>query len=153
MLRVCLVILVFISCRIPVHAEANPELEYGLSARAQIERSKKYPPGALARHEIGQVFIKFTIDSTGRLIDSKITRPSCFNELNQAALAAVREAQPFASFPPTIRQSRLTFTQPVVFAFTFQEALAVQVKADCNGPVRPAPPSEPSGPLLGPPLS
>ena len=153
MLRICFVF-VFIICRIPAHAQPAPEIEYGLSVRAQIAKSKKYPPGAKARHEIGQAFIKFTIDSAGRLIDSEITRPSCFNELNQAALAAVRQAQPFSPFPPTIHQSRLTFTQPVVFAFGLQEALVVQVKADCNGSVQPAPPpSKPSPPLLSPPPS
>jgi TonB family protein len=152
MLRVCFVIFVFISCLIPAHAQANPQMEYGLSVSAQIEKYKKYPPGAMARHEIGQAFVTFTIDSTGRLIGSKITRPSCFNELNEAALAAVRYAQPFSPFPPTVRQRRLTFTQPVVFAFTLQEALAVQTKADCNGLARPARPrSTPSRALLSPP--
>jgi TonB family protein len=152
MLRVCFVILLFISCRIPAHAQATPQVEYGLSVSAQIEKYKKYPPGARARHEIGQTFITFTVDSTGRLIGSKITRPSCFNELNEAALAAVRYAQPFSPFPPTVRQSRLTFTQPVVFAFTLQEAMAVQAKADCSSPARPARPrSKPSRALPGSP--
>ncbi|WP_442894788.1 energy transducer TonB [Bradyrhizobium sp. AZCC 1610] len=154
MLRVCFVVFVFISCRIPAHAQATPQMEYGLSVSAQIEKQKKYPPGAIARHEIGQAFITFTIDSTGRLLDSKITRPSCFNELNEAALAAVRQAQPFSPFSSTIRQSRLTFTQPVVFAFTMQEALAVEAKADCNSPVRPARSrSKPSRAPLSPPSS
>src|ERR1700722_7887275 len=104
MLRICLVMFVLILCRIPAVAQTYSEMEserkYGLSAQYQIEKFKKYPLGAKTRHEIGQAVIKFTIDSTGRLLDSEITKPSCFNELNQAALAAVRQAQPFSPFPP-----------------------------------------------------
>jgi TonB family protein len=159
MLRVCFAIFALAISSIPANAETpstKEETQYGLSLRRQISRAGRYPPDARKRHEIGMVVVKLVVDPNGRLVDSRIIRSSCFDDLDQEALANVR-AQAFPSFPPTIRKSQLEFKQPFVFAQNVMEGLTVQMRADCKPPAQPAsapaPSKPPTPPLLSPPPS
>ena len=164
MFRICSSLLVLVLLAIPSNAQNTPEImSWRLSISSHIKRFQKFPPGAKQRHESGQVFITFTLDPTGRLIDSVIAKPSCFDDLNRAALAAVRRAEPFPPFPPAIKKLHLTFTQPIVFAWDEADALRIQAesvveaKRGCGAnrmpPSDPAPSSQPPPPLLRPPAS
>lgn len=79
---------------------------------AHLERRKTYPPGAKARGERGTVFVRFSIDETGRVLSASLARSSGFAELDQEVLAMVRRASPVPAPPPGANR---TITAPVRF--------------------------------------
>jgi periplasmic protein TonB len=134
MFRVCSSLLIMILFPISANAQTTPEMtSWYLSISSHIKRFQKFPPNAKLRGERGEVFIKFTIDPTGHLIDSVVAKPSCFDDLNKEALATVRRAEPFPPFPSTIKKTRLTFTQPIVFAKDWKDALRMQAQSAAIG--------------------
>lgn len=77
-----------------------------------VNTFKSYPGG---RHNLaGTVVIRFVLDPSGKLIESKITRSSCIDELDQEALATVRRAAPFPASPPGITRQEF-FTLPFIY--------------------------------------
>jgi TonB family protein len=130
MLRFYIVLLTLLSLSASSNAETDPEITaWHLSVMSHVRKFIKYPPKAKANGETGVVVVKFTIDSTGHLIDAKIANPSCYDELNQEALATVRRAEPFPSFPSKIKSTRETFRQPLVFMLKANTSLTIQAQA------------------------
>ncbi|MCL2898744.1 energy transducer TonB family protein [Brenneria tiliae] len=80
---------------------------------AHLERRKKYPPGARARGEIGTVFIRFSIDDAGNVLDAQLARSSGFAELDREVLALVRRASPVPAPPAGMPHA---ITAPVRFS-------------------------------------
>ncbi len=65
----------------------------------------------------GEVFLSFVIARSGELtvlrLDEGQSSPNA--ALRQAALRAVREAAPFAPFPPVVTQAQIAFTIVISF--------------------------------------
>ncbi|EHD19967.1 MULTISPECIES: energy transducer TonB family protein [Brenneria] len=80
---------------------------------AHLERRKKYPPGARARGEVGTVFIRFSIDDAGNVLDAQLARSSGFAELDREVLALVRRASPVPAPPAGMPHA---ITAPVRFS-------------------------------------
>jgi periplasmic protein TonB len=82
---------------------------------ALLERNKRYPAAAQARHEQGVAHVFFTIDRQGRLIDSRIVRSAGGAALDSEALALLNRAQPFPPPPPQLAGERVNLTVPIRF--------------------------------------
>ncbi|MCL2891676.1 energy transducer TonB family protein [Brenneria tiliae] len=80
---------------------------------AHLERRKKYPSGARARGEVGTVFIRFSIDDAGNVLDAQLARSSGFAELDREVLALVRRASPVPAPPAGMPHA---ITAPVRFS-------------------------------------
>jgi protein TonB len=76
---------------------------------------KNFPEEVKIKHESGTVYVQFTIDRDGHLIDSRIARSSCYDDLDQEGLATVRRANPYPPFPIGIMKDRATFIVPIRF--------------------------------------
>jgi protein TonB len=76
--------------------------------RAKVLRSLKAPSG---RFTAGEVRVAFTIDASGRLVNSWLSRSSGDDKVDKAALAAVKRAAPFPSFSEGASRS---FTFPLM---------------------------------------
>lgn len=97
----------------PVHAENDAAARaWGLSIVTHVNTFKSYPQGR--NGPAGTVMIKFVVDPSGKLLDSRITRSSCIDELDQEALATVRRAAPFPASPPGLTRQQ-SFTLPFIY--------------------------------------
>lgn len=80
---------------------------------AHLERFKRYPQNARDRGDRGVAYLRFEIDSNGKVIASSIVRSTGLADLDAATLDMISRASPVPR-PP--QGSKMRFTVPVVFA-------------------------------------
>jgi protein TonB len=80
---------------------------------ARLERNKRYPSGAQARHETGTAYVRFRIDGGGNVLSISLAGSSGFAELDAEVVALVRRASPLPPPPTGISK---TITAPVRFS-------------------------------------
>jgi protein TonB len=76
--------------------------DYYEMVRLRIDRQKKYPEEAVSMHKQGTVVLSFVINLEGIMRNLKIVKPSPHEVLNQAALQAVRDSNPFMRPSPRL---------------------------------------------------
>lgn len=96
-------------------ASADPaqQVQWEAQLVAHLERFKRYPQNARDRGDRGVAYLRFEIDSDGKVLSTRIVRSAGFTELDQATLDMISRASPVPC-PP--EGSKLRFTVPVVFA-------------------------------------
>jgi protein TonB len=82
---------------------------------ALLERNKRYPLTAHARGEHGVAQVFFTLDRSGRVVDSRVMRSSGAALLDAEALALLQRAQPFPPPPAEMPGAQVNFTVPIRF--------------------------------------
>lgn len=81
-------------------AEAQKAIEnYRIYALKRITAKKMYPMKSRAKGHEGNVKLRVEIDTDGTLIKAEVTSPCEFDELNEAALSAVKKSSPFKKMP------------------------------------------------------
>lgn len=83
--------------------------------KEKIERVWQYPPQAAERGIYGDLYIKFSIDKKGRLISIELIRTSGYRMLDDAAIKALRDAQPFWPLPDEWQIESLTITGHFIY--------------------------------------
>jgi len=84
--------------------------------REKIEGVWKYPPDAAARGIYGDLYARFTIRKDGRLGAVELVRTSGHRSLDEAAIRALREAEPFWPLPEEWNKDGLTITGRFVYS-------------------------------------
>jgi periplasmic protein TonB len=82
---------------------------------ALLERNKRYPPAAQSRGEHGVAQVFFSLDRTGRVIESRVVRSSGAATLDEEALALLHRAQPFPPPPAEMPGPHVDLTVPIRF--------------------------------------
>jgi len=82
---------------------------------ALLERNKRYPPAAHARGEHGVAQVFFTLDRSGRVVESRLMRSSGAASLDAEALALLQRAQPFPPPPAEMPGAQVKLTVPIRF--------------------------------------
>jgi protein TonB len=83
---------------------------------ARLEEHKRYPEEARLRRDQGVVQVFFALDREGRLIESRVVRPSGVRVLDEEALALLQRAAPFPLPPPEVPgENRVDLTVPIRF--------------------------------------
>jgi protein TonB len=95
--------------------EVHPLAYYLHLVKQKIEENKRYPLSARRSTIEGLVGLKFVILRDGRAKDVQIIQSSQHNILDEAALEAVKRANPFPPFPEEIEGSLLTVEVPIHF--------------------------------------
>ncbi|MFW6080863.1 MAG: TonB family protein [Desulfosalsimonas sp.] len=85
------------------------------SIRAAIERNKQYPPIARRRRLEGRVSVSFEISGKGEVFNVSIAGSSGFSVLDEAAVAAVRDAGSFGPPPEQAGSTPLKIQIPIAF--------------------------------------
>jgi protein TonB len=85
------------------------------SIAARLAEVKKYPATARVHGSEGKVILRAVIRSDGQLEDVKVQKSSGYEELDRAALDALREACPI---PMRYELGRPDIVVPVVYALT-----------------------------------
>ena len=86
--------------------------------RLRIERFKRYPHPAKARHMEGMTTLRFAITREGKLKGLELIKSSRHRILDKAALGAVYDAAPFPPPPDSISSGDLTLEITIVFELT-----------------------------------
>lgn len=89
------------------------KLQWEAQLLAHLERFKRYPQNARDRGDRGVAYLRFEIDSNGKVLSTSVVRSAGFAELDAATLDMISRASPVPR-PP--EGSKLRFTVPVVFA-------------------------------------
>ncbi|OBZ92502.1 energy transducer TonB [Pararhizobium polonicum] len=84
--------------------------------RSKVSRHFRYPRSANRAGVKGVVMVGFTVSSSGEVSGIGIVSGSGSSVLDEAALNAVRKAQPFPKFPEGVNRSSWRFTFPLQFA-------------------------------------
>lgn len=83
--------------------------------REKIEGVWRYPPDAAARGVYGDLYVRFTIRKDGRLGAVELVRTSGHRSLDDAAIRALREAEPFWPLPEEWNKDGITITGRFVY--------------------------------------
>lgn len=83
--------------------------------RMRIESRKKYPDAARHRQVEGRVEVGFLVATDGGVSDVEVIKTSRHPDLDQAALAAVKDAAPFPRPPSGLFSGPLKMTLTIVF--------------------------------------
>ncbi|MCX8027748.1 MAG: energy transducer TonB [Thermodesulfovibrionales bacterium] len=82
----------------------------------RIEGVWRYPQEAAERGIYGDLYIKFTIKKNGRLGEVELLRTSGHRLLDEAALKALRDADPFWPLPDELGKESFTITGHFVYS-------------------------------------
>ena len=82
---------------------------------AQLNKHRRYPGIARARHQQGVPYIRFVMDREGKVLSVRLERSSGFPDLDREAVALPNRAQPFAKPPADKAGETLELVVPVEF--------------------------------------
>ena len=74
---------------------------------------REFPPGTTGG---GTAKIKFVFDRQGKLISRELVESTGSELLDAAALRMIERAAPFPQPPAEVKDDRLSFTVPIIFA-------------------------------------
>ncbi len=89
---------------------------YTQRLRERIESMWRYPQEAAAKGIYGDLYVKFTIKKSGELGAVELVRTSGHTSLDDAAIKALREAEPFWPLPESWDEDGLTITGHFVYS-------------------------------------
>jgi protein TonB len=81
----------------------------------RLQQFKRYPSEARAHGDVGSVQVTFTVDRTGHVLSSSVTKSSGHPALDREALALFERAQPLPPFSPAMTDTELELTIPISF--------------------------------------
>jgi protein TonB len=88
---------------------------YQEMVRMKIEKEKQYPLSARKRHQEGRTLVRFAISERGELREVHVIKSSRNQDLDDAALEAVRKAAPYPPPPPVLGKNGVSME--IVIAF------------------------------------
>ena len=80
-----------------------------------LERNKRYPSAAEARHEHGVSDLAFSLNRQGRVTSVHIARSSGSSALDAETIALVHRVQPFPPPPPEVAGTQIRLIVPVSY--------------------------------------
>lgn len=83
--------------------------------KEKIERVWQYPPQAAERGIFGDLYLRFTIDKRGKLVSVELLRTSGYRMLDDAAIQALKDAEPFWPLPDDWEKNSLTITGHFIY--------------------------------------
>ncbi|CCW30218.1 TonB-like protein [Xenorhabdus nematophila F1] len=101
------------------NAIADAKAVWQAEVTGHLNRYKKYPDDAQRRKRTGRPMVKFTVNQSGVVIDSELTRRSGTNSLDREARMVLERAQPLPAPPDTIlTHGSITVELPIDFYFS-----------------------------------
>lgn len=82
----------------------------------RIEGIWRYPPDAAEKGIYGDLYIRFTIKKNGRLDNIELLRTSGYRSLDEAAMKALRDAEPFWPLPDEWKKEDLIITGHFIYS-------------------------------------
>ncbi len=82
---------------------------------AHLNRHKRYPAEARARHEEGTARLRFSIDRSGKVVGASLAGSAGSAALDAEVMDLIRRASPVPAPPPEVGGGVITLTVPVNF--------------------------------------
>ena len=89
--------------------EQKAQASYKSYALSRIAGKKQYPYSARSKGLEGKVRVRLVINPDGTVVEAKILEPCEYDELNEAALTAIRKSSPFKKMKAGLGAMTLTF--------------------------------------------
>lgn len=83
---------------------------------AWLAEHQEYPPALKKKRIEGVVHVRFTVAKDGRVTNMSIVESSGYPELDDAALAVLRRANPVPKFPRKLKREQMSLTLPIEFS-------------------------------------
>lgn len=99
----------------------SPELKhrgYLNMLKEKIEHVWKYPQDAAIKGVTGDLYIMFSILKDGRLGEVRLLRTSGFRELDEAALRALKDAEPYWPLPDDWEKGEIPITGHFIYVIS-----------------------------------
>ncbi|MBR0937957.1 energy transducer TonB [Bradyrhizobium jicamae] len=80
---------------------------------AHLDKHKKYPADRALKS--AEIYVRFTLDRLGHVLETSIEKGSGDAAFDQAAIAMVKRSDPVPAPPPLVADEGLSFTLPVIF--------------------------------------
>ena len=81
-----------------------------------LGRYKRYPRLAQEQRQEGTVYLRFTMDRQGRVLNAQIEKSSGFTLLDEEVTELIQRAQPLPVPPPEVPGAQIVLTVPVQFS-------------------------------------
>ncbi|MEW5057761.1 MAG: TonB family protein [Cycloclasticus sp.] len=81
-----------------------------------LEKHKRYPRQARRRRHEAVVYVRVTINRSGNVITSELSKSSRYATLNKETLALITRAQPLPAPPSEVTGETVVFVVPVAFS-------------------------------------
>lgn len=94
---------------------AHDPLTWQGALLGRLERYKRYPAQAQAARQEGTVYLRFSMDRSGHVLQASIQKGAGHTLLDAETLALVRRAEPLPAPPDSVPGDPLTLTVPVEF--------------------------------------
>ena len=101
----------------PPKVSAEVVRKWQMTVNTRLNQYKRYPTQARTRHHEGRVVVAFTLDTDGRVVNSKIVKSSGSALLDQETLDLLARAQPFPVPPNGAGRQDLFLQVPITYAF------------------------------------
>lgn len=97
--------------------KVEPSTSKGYTAELsqEIAAHKRYPKAAKRQNQQGRVEVRVVIQKSGKVSHLSISKSSGHKLLDQAALKAVKKAEPFGALPASMQKSQLAIIVPFEF--------------------------------------
>ena len=96
-------------------SEARVQASWQKTLIRHLERFKRYPEVARSRRAQGEVVVTFTLDRSGQVVASRVTKSSGSPALDEEALAVLKRASPLPAPPNEIAGTALDLSLPIHF--------------------------------------
>lgn len=96
-----------------INQNAIPSWQNNLMLK--LNEAKRYPAPARRNHQEGTVYLRFTMDREGRVLEKSIERSAGHRLLDEETLALIDRAAPLPRPPAEMPGERLDFVVPVEF--------------------------------------
>ncbi|MGN7610774.1 energy transducer TonB [Magnetococcales bacterium HHB-1] len=100
---------------VPLDTKESRYVSYFRRMQKRIQFYWRYPASAKRKNITGALSLQFAINSRGKLVHLKLVRSSGHAMLDEAAINAVRQAEPFSPFPVTWWEKKIIV--PVRFQY------------------------------------
>lgn len=84
--------------------------------KEKIEGIWQYPPSAASRGIYGDLYIRFAIRKNGKLGEMEVVRTSGVRELDEAAVQALKDADPYWPLPKDWKEDELVITGHFIYS-------------------------------------
>jgi TonB family protein len=93
-------------------------VSYAKVIKERLNRHWRYPHEAYLNLMEGKVFVVFTLNREGRLLDANVLTSSGFKVLDHETIRAIRAASPFPPFPGSVSVKRLNVKANFAYKLT-----------------------------------
>lgn len=98
---------------------SSAKVTWETRVKVQLNRLKKYPQDAIARHRTGVAQVAFVVDARGEIVSSRLLKSSGTMSMDREALAVLQRASPLPPPPgDMLKAGQVPVSMPLEFTLS-----------------------------------